>query len=79
MDNIRHIHEVLEILAAKEDHFTIQSLRSDLEERFGEDVYFVNCAENVFGLTEVVPFLLSKNKIKLKGEEIIPLMLACNH
>jgi len=28
---------------------------------------------------EVVPFLLSKNKIKLEGEEIIPLMLACNH
>jgi len=79
MDNIRHIHEVLEILAVQEDHFTIQSLLSDLEERFGEDVYFMNCAENVFGLTEVIPFLLSKNKIKLEGEEIIPLILACNH
>ncbi len=79
MDNIRHIHEVLDILAARADHFTIQSLQSGLAERFGEDVCFMNCAENVFGLTEVVPFLLSKNKIRLEGEEIIPVMLVCNH
>ncbi len=79
MNNIRHIHEVLEILATREDHFTIQSLQSDLAERFGEDVNFMNCAENVFGLQEVVPFLLSKNKIRLSGDEIIPLMLACDH
>ena len=79
MDNIRHIHEVLEILAVKEEHFTVQSLRSDLAERFGDDVHFMNCAENVFGLMEVVPFLLSKGKIKLEGDKIVPLMLACNH
>mgnify|MGYP003477532006 CR=1 FL=1 len=79
MDNIKHIHEVLDILAAREDHFTIQSLQSDLSERFGEDVNFVNCAENLFGLTEVVPFLLSKNKIRLEGEDIIPLLLSCDH
>ncbi|MDZ7604884.1 MAG: DUF2492 family protein [Cyclobacteriaceae bacterium] len=79
MDNIRHIHEVLEILAARDNHYTVQSLRTDLEERFGEDASFINCAEYVFGLTEVVPFLVSKNKIRLEGEEIIPLMLSCDH
>lgn len=79
MDNIRHIHEVLEILATHDQHYTVQGLRSDLADRFGDDVNFMNCAENVFGLQQVVPFLLSKNKIRLDGDEIIPLMLACNH
>lgn len=79
MDNLRHIHEVLEILFNNEKQYTVQSLPADLAERFGEDVCFVNCAESIFGLPEVIPFLLSRNKIRLEGEEIIPLVPACNH
>lgn len=79
MDNIRHIHEVLEILFSNEKQFTVHSLHSELAERFGEDVCFVNCADNIFGLQSVIPFLLSRNKIRLEGDEIIPLIPACSH
>ncbi len=79
MENLRHIHEVLEILFSGEREFTVEELYSDLQSRFGPDVHFANCADNVFPITEVVPFLLSRNKIRLAENRIIPLTPACDH
>jgi len=79
MNNIRHIHEVLGILYQTENNFTTWELLSHLQEVFGTDVHFTSCSENVFPLNEVVPFLLSRNKIRLEENIIIPLTPACNH
>jgi len=79
MENIRHIHEVLHLLFHSQKEYTVEELYDDLENLFGEDVHFVNCADNVFPIREVVPFLLSRNKIRLSENQIIPLIPACDH
>ena len=79
MENIRHIHEVLHLLFNADKAYTINELHDDLRNLFGEDVHFVNCADNVFPISGVVPFLLSRNKIRLSENLIIPLIPACDH
>jgi len=79
MENIHHIHEVLHILFNSEREYTVEDLYEELKSEFGFDVHFANCAENIFPLQEVVPFLLSRNKIRLAENLIIPLTPACSH
>ncbi len=79
MENIRHIHEVLQILFTSEKEYTVESLYTELNTQFGEGVHFTNCAENVFPINEVIPFLLSREKIRLEENRIIPLTPACSH
>ena len=79
MQNIHHIHEVLNILFNSEVEFTVEGLYAKLNSEFGDNVHFANCADNVFPINEVIPFLLSRNKIKLDENRIIPLTPACDH
>jgi probable metal-binding protein len=79
MNNIRHIHEVLNMIYSTDKKYSSYELTTHLQDVFGEDVHFTSCSENVFPLNEVVPFLLSRNKIRLEDEVIIPLTPACNH
>ena len=79
MENIRHIHEVLQILFTSEKEYTVESLYAELNSHFGEGVQFANCADNVFPVDEVIPFLLSRGKIRLEEDRIIPLTPACSH
>lgn len=79
MENIRHIHEVLELLYTSNRTYTISELTGSLQNSFGDDVNFVSCADHQFGLGDVVSFLLSKNKIRLEEDLIIPLTPACSH
>ena len=79
MENIHHIHEVLELLFTTDQTYTVEDLYTELKTTYGSDVHFVNCAENVFPVQEVVPFLLSRNKIRLEENLIIPLTPACSH
>jgi probable metal-binding protein len=79
MNKIRHIHEVLEIIYGAEKKYTTTSLIKELQEIFGEEVNFTSCSDNVFPLTGVISFLLSRNKIRLDEDVIIPLTPACSH
>ena len=79
MENIRHIHEVLELLFTTEKSYTVDKLYDELRKNFGDDVHFANCADHVFPIQEVVPFLLSRNKIRLEDATIVPLTPACDH
>ena len=79
MENTRHIHEVLNILYTPEKEYTTEELYIELKKQFGDEVTFTSCSENVFPLQEVIPFLLSRNKIRLEENNIIPLTPACNH
>jgi probable metal-binding protein len=79
MENIRHIHEVLGILYTTRRRYKIDELLDELEGTFGKDVQFASCAENIFDLSQVVAFLLSKNKIRLEEDIIIPITPACSH
>ena len=79
MENIHHIHEVLHLLFAGEQEFTKEGLHSKLKTEYGENVHFTSCSDHVFPIDEVVPFLLSRNKIRLDDNRIIPLTPACDH
>lgn len=79
MENIHHIHEVLNILFNTEKKYKVEELYSSLKSQFGEDVHFTSCSDNVFPVQEVVPFLLSREKIRLSEDTIIPLTPACSH
>lgn len=79
MQNTHHIHEVLNILYQGEAVFTVQELHNKITSHFGETVQFTSCSENIFPLEEVIPFLLSRQKIKLEDNKIIPLTPACSH
>jgi len=79
MENIRHIHEVLEILYSGDKRYKVEEFPNELVSIFGKNVQFTSCSENVFDLPEVVSFLLSRNKIRLDENVIIPLTPPCNH
>lgn len=79
MENIRHIHDVLQILFSAEKEYTVESLYEELRVKYGEDVQFSNCAENVFPINEVVPFILNRGKIRMEENKIVPLTPACDH
>lgn len=79
MENTRHIHDVLQLLFSSEKEYTVEGLYEELRLKFGEDAQFSNCAENVFPITEVVPFILSRGKIRMEGNTIVPLTPGCSH
>jgi probable metal-binding protein len=79
MNNIRHIHEVLEIIYGTDKKYSTSSLITELKQTFGEEVNFTSCSDNVFPLSGVVSFLLERNKIRLEEDVIIPLTPACSH
>lgn len=78
MNNTRHIHEVINLIFNAEKEYSVEELYNELKTQFGEDVHFANCADNVFPLQEVASFLLSKNKIRISDNIIIPLVPACS-
>jgi len=79
MENIHHIHEVLNILYSSDEVFTIEGLHHKIKSQFGDTVQFTSCSNNVFPPEEVVPFLLSRQKIRLEENNIVPLTPACSH
>lgn len=79
MENLRHIHEVLEMIFTSKSMFTTTELEQKLHSYYGEDVFFTSCADHIFRIDGVVPFLLDKGKITLDGNKIIPVTQACNH
>ena len=79
MTNTQHIHEVLNILFSANKVYTVEELYSELKTTFGENVHFANCSDNVFPIEGVIPFLLSREKIRLEENRIIPLTPACSH
>ena len=76
---IRHIHDVLDIIFNSEHQYSTESLIEEVKTRFGDQTHFTSCSENVFSADEIVPFLLSRNKIKVNGNLITPLTPSCSH
>lgn len=79
MENIHHIHEVLQLIFSSQKNYTIEGLLGELKSQFGDDVHFTSCSDNVFPIQEVIPFLLGREKIRLSENTVIPLTPACSH
>ncbi len=82
MNNVKHIHEVLFIFQEIGSFKNEETLLEIIKERHGDDVTFISCSNEPFGLEYVVPFLLSKgNKIVLNEDgslELHPAMKMCD-
>lgn len=74
-----HIHEVLNIIYNSDKIFTIEELKQEVINSFGENVSFTSCSENKFEINEMVDFMLQRGKIQLEGNKIYPFGEACNH
>ena len=74
-----HIHEVLNIIYNTDKRFTIDELKQEVINNFGEDISFTSCSENEFEISEMVDFMLQRGKIQLQGDKIYPFGEACNH
>ncbi len=81
MNNIQHIHEVLFLFQELGSFENEEHLSKIIKERLGEDVKFVSCSNEPFGLDSVVDFLTQRNKIVQNpdGSLILhPQMKMCN-
>jgi len=70
--NTIHIHEVLDIIYFSGKSFTIRSLKEEVQKIYGEDVHFMSCVDDHFGMEDMVNFMLNRGKIEVKGEQIYP-------
>ena len=74
-----HIHEVLNIIYNSDKVFTIEELKQEVINNFGEDISFTSCSESEFEINDMVDFMLQRGKIQLEGDKIYPFGEACNH
>lgn len=67
-----HIHEVLDIIYDSDKIFTIDSLKEEVILRFGNDVEFTSCADDRFGIEEMINFMQNRGKIEIEDKKIYP-------
>ncbi len=81
MENIKHIHEVLFLFQEIGKFESEKALIALIHERFGNDVQFVSCSNQPFGVDGVVEFLLGRQKIVENANgslELHPDMTMCD-
>ncbi len=81
MSNIKHIHEVLFLFQRKGNYANEKELFEDIRQCHGNNVQFVSCSNEPFGLDAVVEFLLDREKIIRNADgslQLHPAMTMCN-
>ncbi len=63
MNNIKHVHEVLFLFQELGSFENEETLLKVIKQRHGDDVQFISCSNQPFGLEEVVTFLTDREKI----------------
>lgn len=66
----KHIHDVLHYMTIVNEPLRVDNFIFNIESIFGKDCQFCSCSENVFGIDEVIPFLLSKEKVVISDGKI---------
>ena len=77
--DLLHIHDVLNIIYNSEKIFTVEELEKEVINNYGEDINLTSCSENVFGITEMIDFMVDRGKIQLQGNKIYPIGESCGH
>jgi probable metal-binding protein len=70
MENIVHIHEVLDFLMQEDKGFTRDQLTAKMTELFGEDVRFTTCGDHILNPEEAIDFMYQRNKIAVSDGQI---------
>ncbi len=79
--NVKHIHEVLFLFQEKGKYANEEELFASIKQRHGDDVQFISCSNQPFGLDAVVPFLLDREKIIRNTDgslQLHPTMTMCD-
>ena len=74
-----HIHEVLNIIYGSDKIYTVEELKQEVIDSFGEDVNFTSCSDNQFFIDDMIDFMVQRGKIQVQGDKIYPFGGACNH
>jgi len=74
-----HIHEVLNIIYNSDKIFTIEELKQEVINTFGEDISFTSCSEHEFEMNDMLDFMLQRGKIQVQGDKIYPSGDTCGH
>lgn len=76
---VTHIHEVLHLIYNAGSHYTTTSLINTLKSTYGEDVKFTTCGDHFLSIDEALQFIQDRGKVKLEGDQIVPIGDACSH
>ena len=60
-----HVHDVLRLIAGAETTWTVDSLRREVERRFGAGCRFESCSASGMDFDQLLQFLLQRRKIAL--------------
>lgn len=74
-----HAHEVMKIVDSAEDKFSVEELKSFLEEKFGENVQFTNCSGQPFSFSEIMEFMEMRGKIEVDSDNKVSFLMSCSH
>lgn len=77
--DLLHIHDVLNIIYNSEKIYTIEELEQEVINNYGEDINLTSCSDNVFGITEMIDFMVGRGKIQLQGNKVYPIGESCGH
>jgi probable metal-binding protein len=77
--SVLHIHEVLGIIYNSDKIFTIEELKKEVINSYGDNIIFTSCADNEFEIEDMIDFMLQRGKIQVQGNKIYPYGEACNH
>jgi len=68
MENIFHVHEILEMISFSNKAYNRENLIEEIKTTFGEDANFMNCADQILTPEEVLDFLIKKKKVVLEDK-----------
>jgi probable metal-binding protein len=71
MNNVIHVHDVLDILRSSPQEYSIDGLLTHLNEKYGEEVRFTNCAERLLSIDQLLSFLTERGKVELRNGKVI--------
>lgn len=78
--NTIHIHDILDIIYNSGKEYTIDSLKEEVINRYGNDINFMTCSDHKFGIEGMIDFMCSRGKIEVHGEKIFPAGASwCDH
>jgi probable metal-binding protein len=80
MENVVHAHDVLHMVAESNDGIKLEELRALLNQKYGSEIRFTNCADARFTVDELLVFLESRGKISVdNGVARVNANRVCNH
>ena len=80
MSKVMHAHGLLELLMESEGPVSREALRELVRERFGEDIYYTNCTNQLYTFDQMLEFLEAREKVVVEnGSLAVQKNNVCEH